>query len=203
MPGSPWAAAVAIEFPRSPLDLLPSETPSPKVNSKSTPTFSPINPRYGRLRGGRGPDPVPFPGSLGLPGQVGQNYAIFQGTSEIQRLIISRAISRDALDVAVRQKLVPVADTRCGGLREGWSPASDQEPSCFTSLPGGADDARFVCGAVYRRALTDTGSTGGETRCGRIKSHSRAATATRHPKASPPVLANRSALERLFAGCTA
>ena len=67
--------------------------PSSKINLKSSPTFCPTNQRYGGLTDGRRPDRVPFLGPSGMYGQVGQNYTIFEGTSEIQRLIIARAIS--------------------------------------------------------------------------------------------------------------
>ena len=65
-----------------------------KINSKMCPTFCPTATRYGSVRlitrGGqsRSKRHAEHPA-----GWVDQTFTIFEGTSEIQRLIISRAIS--------------------------------------------------------------------------------------------------------------
>jgi hypothetical protein len=65
-----------------------------KIDSKMCPTFCPTTTRYGSVwpitRGGQSGSRWHF----GSPaGWTDQTYTIFEGTSEIQRLIIARAIS--------------------------------------------------------------------------------------------------------------
>jgi len=69
-------------------------TATSKINSKMCPTFCPTTPRYRSVR------PITSGGQSGSKrhaghhaGRTDQTFTIFEGTSEIQRLIISRAIS--------------------------------------------------------------------------------------------------------------
>jgi hypothetical protein len=77
---------------RSPCVRL--STATSKINSKMCPTFCPTTPRYRSVR------PITSGGQSGSKrhaghhaGRTDQTFTIFEGTSEIQRLIIARAIS--------------------------------------------------------------------------------------------------------------